>query len=156
MPMSATVVCNNILRRSFEEKISVSPMKLQKLLYFVSCEYAKSSDSSLLSEDFEVWQYGPVIPTVYEEFKSFKALPIDKYAKDANGTAFAIDESRAPNLKNAIDRVWNVFKCFDGVTLSKITHEDGSGWSDAFINRHPKISFDAMKADDTYGKYLLT
>lgn len=39
MPMSATVVCNNILKRAFSESVAVSPMKLQKLLYFVSCEY---------------------------------------------------------------------------------------------------------------------
>ena len=82
MPMSATVVCNNILKRAFSESVAVSPMKLQKLLYFVSCEYVKATGNDLFSEDFGVWQYGPVLPTVYDEFKSFKSTPINKYATE--------------------------------------------------------------------------
>ena len=141
MPMSATVVCNNILKRAFSESVAVSPMKLQKLLYFVSCEYVK---------------YGPVLPTVYDEFKSFKSTPINKYATDANGIAYAIDEDSAPNLKTAIVRIWNSFKFFDGVTLSKITHKDGSGWSNAFCQHRSKITTEDMRSDNTYGEYLLT
>lgn len=156
MPMSATVVCNNILRRAFEGSIPVSPMKLQKLLYFISCEYVKSTGSDLFSEDFGVWQYGPVLPTVYDEFKSFKSSPITKYATDANGVAYAIDEAMAPNLKLAIDRIWAAFKFFDGITLSKITHKDGSGWSNAFCQKRPKITTEDMRTDNTYGEYLLT
>lgn len=154
--MSATVVCNNILKRAFEEGIQVSPMKLQKILYFVGCEYVKSTGSDLFSEDFGVWQYGPVLPTVYDEFKSFRSSPITKYATDANGVAYAIDEDRAPNLKYAIDRIWNSFKCFDGIALSRITHKDGSGWSNAFSQHRPKITTEDMRSDQTYGEYLLS
>lgn len=156
MSMSPTVVCNNILRRAFNENIPVSPMKLQKLMYFVSCEYLKATDSDLLSENFGVWQYGPVLPTVYDEFKSFGSSSITKYAKDASGNSFAIDESTAPHLKSAIDRVWSTFKNFDGISLSQITHKDGSGWSKAFSDHHSKVSTEDMKADCTYGEYLLT
>ena len=156
MPMSATVVCNNILKRAFSESVAVSPMKLQKILYFVSCEYVKATGNDLFSEDFGVWQYGPVLPTVYDEFKSFKSTPINKYATDANGIAYAIDEDSAPNLKTAIVRIWNSFKFFDGVTLSKITHKDGSGWSNAFCQHRSKITTEDMRSDNTYGEYLLT
>ena len=47
MPMSASVVCNNILTRAFQENIPVSPMKLQKLMYFVSCEYVKATGKEI-------------------------------------------------------------------------------------------------------------
>lgn len=57
MAMSATTVCNNILRRSLSEGIPVSPMKLQRLLYFVACAYQKRTGSPLLNERFEVWRY---------------------------------------------------------------------------------------------------
>lgn len=156
MPMSGTVVCNNILRRAFKEGVSVSPMKLQKLLYFVGCEYVKNTGADLFTEDFGVWQYGPVLPTVYDEFKSFKSSPITKYATDANGVAYAIDENDAPNLKSAIDRIWQNFKGFDGVSLSRITHKDGSGWSTAFCQNRAKLTTDDMRLDNTYGEYLLT
>ena len=57
MPMSPTIVCNNILSRGFAEKRDISPMKLQKLMYFVACEYQKDAHTVLFSEPFEVWRY---------------------------------------------------------------------------------------------------
>ena len=110
MPMSASVVCNNILTRAFQENIPVSPMKLQKLMYFVSCEYVKATGKDLLSENFGVWQYGPVLPSLYDEFKSFHDQPITKYATDADGVPYAINEDTAPHLTASITRVWNAFK----------------------------------------------
>lgn len=154
MALSPTIVCNNILRRAFDEKISVTPMKLQKLLYFVSCEYIKATGTELLTEEFCVWQYGPVLPSVYDEFKSFHGNPITAYAKDANGNSFAYNEDTSPQLKNAISTVWAAFKHKTGMYLSQITHEDNSGWSSAFNLHHTKISKDEMKADDSYRKHM--
>lgn len=154
MALSSTIVCNNILQRAFSEKISVTPMKLQKLLYFTSCEYIKNTGNALLSEDFCVWKYGPVLPTVYDEFKCFHGNSIDAYAKDANNNALAYNEASAPNLKEAIDKIWNCFKNYTGVGLSRITHEDGSGWSSAFSKKCQFISNEEMRADDSYYRYM--
>lgn len=106
MPMSPTIVCNNILSRGFAEKRDISPMKLQKLMYFVACEYQKDAHTVLFSEPFEVWRYGPVIRSVYDEFKAYGKNAISSYAKDAKGTAYIVDESTSPKLKNAINRIW--------------------------------------------------
>ena len=154
MVLVPTILSNNILRRTFKENVPVTPMKLQKLLYFVSCEYVKITDRELLSEDFCVWQYGPVLPSVYNEFKVFHGSRITKYAKDANGDSFAYNESTAPNLRTAIDCVWTFFKDRSGPELSLITHEDGSGWSCAFERHQQKITKEEMKADDSYRKYM--
>ncbi len=154
MALSPTIVCNNILKRAFDQNVPVTPMKLQKLLYFASCEYVKNTGNELLSEDFCVWQYGPVLPTVYAEFKSFHSTKITKYAKNADGNSFAYDESTAPNLKRALDQVWESFKGKTGIELSEITHEDGSGWSSAYSKQQIKISKDEMKNDESYRKYM--
>ncbi len=156
MSISAVVLCNNVLMRAFDANIPVSPMKLQKLLYFISCEYLKRTGEELLSEDFGVWQYGPVLPTVYNEFKSFGSFPISEYAKDAAGVSYAVDEDTAPNLKTAIDLIWQTFRSFTGIELSKITHLDGSGWSRAYQAGRKKISTNDMEEDHTYERYLTT
>ena len=154
MPMTPTIVCNNILKRAFEDGISVSPMKLQKLMYFVSCEYAKATGTNLLTEDFCVWQYGPVLPSIYTEFKGFGSSSITSYAKDANGDSYAIDEASAPNLREAINRVWRAFQNYNGIELSRITHQNGSGWTSAYDQQREKITLDDMKADHTYEQYM--
>lgn len=64
------------------------------------------------------------------------------------------DETTSPNLKAAIDRIWTFFKDKGGIELSQITHEDGSGWSEAFDQKKDKITKEQMKADDSYRKYM--
>lgn len=154
MTLVPTILSNNILQRAFKENIPVTPMKLQKILYFVSCEYVKATDCELLSEDFCVWQYGPVLPSVYNEFRSFHGNQITEYAKDANGDSFVYNESTSPNLRASIDFIWAFFKDKGGIELSQITHEDGSGWSSAFEKGHQKITKEEMKADDSYRKHI--
>lgn len=49
---------------------SLTPLKLQKILYYVSTEYFKKFEKRLFKENFQKWQYGPVVKDVYHEFKS--------------------------------------------------------------------------------------
>ena len=140
MSMSPTIVCNNIIKRALTEPgcPDISPMKLQKLMYFVACEYQKRTHTALFSEPFEVWKYGPVLRSVYDEFKSYGKNSIATYAKDAKGASYIIDENTAPHLKSAIDRIWSQFKDWEAIPLSSITHQDGSGWSAAY-DKHQSI-----------------
>lgn len=155
MAMSPTIVCNNMLQRAFaESNYPVSPMKLQKLMYFVACEYGKNTHMPLFSEPFEVWKYGPVLRSVYDEFKSYGKQPITSYSKDAKGISYIIDENTAPCLKAALDRIWNGFKGRDAISLSNITHEDGSGWSAAYDRNESIITDKQMEEDHTYEHYL--
>lgn len=56
--------------------ISVSNLKLQKLLYFLQGEYARATHNRLIREDFYAWQLGPVIPSVYIKYSMYSSAPI--------------------------------------------------------------------------------
>ena len=58
----ATLVANNVLYRASrsEPRVTVTLMKLQKVLYFVASEYAKRTGRPLFSEHFQTWEYGPI------------------------------------------------------------------------------------------------
>lgn len=129
--ISVTALSNTILRKSFSEAIPVSPMKLQKLLYFIYRDYLKEYDKPLFSEHFLAWKYGPVLRSAYDEFKSFKDKPICRFAKDAQDNVFVIDEEKSPELSAIVDQVWGRFKCYDGISLSNLTHLPGTAWSKA-------------------------
>lgn len=47
-----------------------NPIKLQKLLFFLTLESLKTRDKLLFTEKFEAWVYGPVVPEVYHHFRS--------------------------------------------------------------------------------------
>ena len=99
MKTTAQNLSNNILFRAKREKIPVSPMKLQKRLYYVCVQYVKITGVYPIFERFEPWPYGPVIPSIYFEFKSYGSSPIKTYCKDAKGNSRMVDEDVNPTLK---------------------------------------------------------
>ncbi|MCL2573551.1 MAG: DUF4065 domain-containing protein [Defluviitaleaceae bacterium] len=124
-------ISNNILRRAFNEGIEISPMKLQKLLYFLYARYLHVSQGEhLLSSRFEVWKYGPVLSEVYHYFSDYRAKPIKKYAQ-VDGEAFALNEIRNPLFKEALDTTWDKWKSYSAQQLSAITHFADSAWDKA-------------------------
>lgn len=149
-----TLIANSILRRTFAERIAVSPMKLQRLMFFITCLYQRATGRRLLSESFQPWRYGPVCGTVYGAFESFGGNPITEYAKDAIGNAYAADEGSNPELKQALDTVWSHLGCLPAVTLSRITVLPGSAWSKAVERKNYFVSNDDMAEDHTFDAYL--
>lgn len=48
----STHLANNVLSRSFRDKVPITSMKLQRILYIVSSEYYKKTGNIPLVEDF--------------------------------------------------------------------------------------------------------
>lgn len=138
MEATAIVLCNNLLIRAKEDGIPVIPMKLQRLLYYVCAKYVHINFKSAISEHFEVWKYGPCIPSVYAVFGSYADNPIERLFYDARGTAEIVDEDSNPELKECLDFAWNKFKYFPAIELAKMACQKGSGWYAAF-QRNDKI-----------------
>ncbi len=131
-PFPVKAVANAILDRSFAEKCPVSPLKLQKLLYYAHGYYSAAYGEPLVDEAFEAWQYGPVVPAIYHEFKEFGNSPITREA-----TEFSWDEEDSipvppifdrPEVQRVIDYVWKQYAHLPAVTLSEMTHRVDSPW----------------------------
>lgn len=149
MAYSAVHVSNNLLKRAFDEGVPVSPMALQKLLYFVASEYAKRTGGrQLLEENFQPWKYGPVVRSVWDEYKPFGADPIRAYGKNAQDKAYMAAENKDAVLAASINAVWNAAKHRSAVTLSRITHNPGSAWSKGY--KRGWIAHEDIANDDTY------
>src|SRR5215510_7158653 len=54
----------------------LTPMKLQKLVYFAHGWSLALTGVPLIKDAVEAWRYGPVIPALYHEFKHNGARPI--------------------------------------------------------------------------------
>lgn len=154
MAYSSTNIANNILSRSFADKKYISPMKLQKILYFVASEYQKLTGRPLLEEPFSTWAYGPVLYSVYDEFRFFGRGNITRYARNARGDMFSITETQDIELKVALERVWNKTKNMSAVELSEITHKPGSAWDKAFQRGDTALNPSDIGEDTTYQEDL--
>lgn len=111
----------------FEKQEEVTPLMLQKLLYFIQGIYSALYGKPIFEEDCRAWVHGPVYPEVYDLFRDFKYNPID----DAR---FAILKGKAEDLtedeKRVIDLVANTFGMYSGKVLEKITHNEAP-WLEA-------------------------
>ena len=108
---------------------SISPMKLQKLVYYAHGWYAGYTGEPLIDEQVEAWQYGPVIPSLYHEFKRFGAGDITGKAMDFEG--IELREVPVPadaGILKFLDSVWKNYGQFTGVKLSEMTHAPEGPW----------------------------
>ena len=52
---------------------SLSNLQLQKILFMADMNFVGQGKGRLIDEDFEAWDYGPVLPSLYRECKPFGA-----------------------------------------------------------------------------------
>lgn len=135
MSQSAIYISGEILKRAKEQNISISNMSLQKLVFIANGAYLAKTGNSLINEPVEAWPYGPVIKSVYDEFKKYgnseiKQLP---FLYNLNLTN-EFDES----ANQAIDFSLEIGKQLNAIQLSNWTHLPDSPWSKA-INEKKSI-----------------
>lgn len=141
-------VGNSLLSRAFKENVDVTPMKLQKLIYFVYRDYLKETNQSLFDESFQTWKYGPVLPSVYATFnKKYGSNAIRTYATECDGKILCVDEGKSPTFKKIIDHVWDSCKDYNGIYLSAITHRSESAWRNAAERNSNELFDEDIKED---------
>ena len=128
------LIANNFIERGITEGYDISPMKLQKLMYFLYRDYLNTTGDPLFSERFETWQYGPVLSQVYHAFKGYGASSIKKYYIDSDGNALKVNEGNNPEFARILDRVWERYKNYNGIQLSELTHKNHTAWYKAWNN----------------------
>ena len=64
-------VARYIISYARQEKIILSNLKLQKVLYMIWIEYYKDNGEYLFNEQFCAWKIGPTIPKIFYEYCIF-------------------------------------------------------------------------------------
>ena len=112
----------------------VTPLKLQKLLYFAHGWHLALKDAPLFPEPVEAWAHGPVIGSLYREFSDYEgnpiARPLVRLEFTDNDIVDIVPEVEDPSgwTKQMLDRIWELYGHFDGGELSGMTHEEGTPW----------------------------
>lgn len=120
---------------------SVSPKKLQKLLYYVESWNLVHLGTPLLEEDFEAWVHGPVLPSVYRELKQFGFNNISIINDELDSAEKRINKiAESNNLsgdqKELIFSVLNKYGGLSPFDLEMLTHSE-KPWVDARGNVPP-------------------
>ena len=132
----------------FERLEEVTPLMLQKLLYFIQGVSYALNGSPMFSENCQAWVHGPVYPEVYDMFRDFKYNPIE----DARFAIFdGAEDALTADERRAIDLVVDTFGEYGGKVLERITHTERPwktarrGYGDQIPSNEP-ISMESIRS----------
>ena len=129
MPFPTNHVANTLLQRAFREgRSDMSPMKLQKMLFYTHGWHLATTGIPAIEDHFEVWQWGPVVGNLYHELKHFGASSVTEYLKDRSEDKPFVVNSYYKNLYESVDIAWEKYIGINATRLSAMTHEPGSPW----------------------------
>ena len=95
----------------------VTPLALQKILYYIQGFYYAFMGEFLLNEDCEAWVHGPVYRDIYNRYSYYRFDPIVIH-DICDGSALTVSE------KSVIDSIIKNLGCYSGKTLESFTHSE--------------------------------
>lgn len=93
----------------------ITNLRLQKLLYYAQAWYLALYDEALFDDDFEAWIHGPVLPAIYQRFKSYKW----------NAISEEIEKPDLPKkIEDHINEIVRVFGQYSSLDLEYMSHNE--------------------------------
>ncbi len=121
----------------------LSNLQLQKVLYIADMNFVGKKQIRLVDEDFEAWDYGPVIPSLYHKCKAFGAKPIPPVFWGASDIS---DTNEAAMLSLA----WENLKSVTAGQLVETTHSSLGAWADKYVAGAKQIKIFTQDMIDEY------
>ncbi|MDI6794556.1 MAG: DUF4065 domain-containing protein [bacterium] len=156
MVYSAKAIANAFLEIAARKRETLDPLKLQKLIYYANGWHLGLRGAPLIDEFIEAWPYGPVIPSLYHEFKEFGGSPIQRHARDFDRDSFEIV---IPNIDDSdqfvqtlLEKIWEVYGGFTSLKLSNMSHRPDSPWAKSRA-KNPSIQ-NIQITNNTIQKYF--
>ncbi|GAB2841398.1 Panacea domain-containing protein [Ferruginibacter profundus] len=103
-----------------EKGDTISPLKLQKLVYYAQAWHYTIFDTPLFDEKIEAWVNGPVVPSLY---KRFVATHTKHSIIDVENMALSVPEFE-PNTKVLLDEIYRIYGERSASYLENLTHSE--------------------------------
>lgn len=115
-------VANSFIARAARDGKKLTHLQVMKLSYIAHGVTLAKLDRPLVEvEHAQAWEFGPVFPSIYREFKIFGRKPIDKASR-------AGKKLTNKSELEIVDEVWKTYGQLSGSQLSAITHRENSPW----------------------------
>lgn len=147
-------VCRHVINYSNEKDYGISNLKLQKILYFIQAYFLISTKVQCFEERIEAWDFGPVVPEAYREYKQFGSGDIPSISYIIKFNENDIWQSKATKYnddvilqedKSRIESVVDKFADYSATDLVTITHAQ-TPWKNAYRRgQNREITIHAIK-----------
>ncbi len=126
---------------------TISPLKLQKLLYYCQAWHYTIFDKKLFDERIEAWAHGPVVPSQYKRFAFMRCYdPINLDRININPAVFEPNSE----TESLLNEVMEIYLEHTAGYLEQLTHKE-MPWKKTRGNLEPyaasnkEITLDLMK-----------
>jgi len=109
------------------EQGSMTNLRLNKILYFAQIVSILEHGKPLFHDDFEAWNLGPVIPSVYHKYKAYADAPI-KSSESIDYSVFSAEEIRL------LFDIFSLYKNLATSRLVELSHQPNGPWHRAYAN----------------------
>ncbi|EGR0063745.1 DUF4065 domain-containing protein [Vibrio vulnificus] len=155
--MCSQALANFYIEKSREDQIPLTNMQLQKLVFIgFGWVYALTGRDLLDGENFEAWQHGPVLPSVYHEVKHNGDRPITDFTTDYDFTdnVVYIPKVKTEQTRQILGKVWETYKNFNAWSLRELTHQKDTPWANVYDANKRGVVIPKEEIDKYYTKYL--
>ncbi|CAC9555079.1 hypothetical protein [uncultured Gammaproteobacteria bacterium] len=136
MVHSVTTIANKFIDLAKDEYLT--NMQLQKMVYIAHGFNLALRGIKLYYEDTRAWDFGPVVPELYEELRKYGSNNVkDKIATSS-------DEDLDDDSLEIVKAVYDHYKEYSGMQLSDLTHQDNTPWSKSWKSN----KYGVIPADD--------
>lgn len=140
MSYDPRAISNAILDIADAIQLPVTNIGINKILYFAHATHLTFFSRPLVNTNFEAWQFGPVLPAVYHQFKVHGAEPITSRATIM--CAATGDDVVATYSGLGLDDSWllDIVEHYGNIpahALVALSHESGGAWDIVWNRNEP-------------------
>ncbi|TPG04007.1 DUF4065 domain-containing protein [Rhodanobacter glycinis] len=135
MSFDGRAIANFVLDTCDSEGRAITNLSLQKIVYFCHVWTLAKLGKPLVKQNFEAWQYGPVLQYLYREFKDFESRPITSRAKKINpltGHAELVEYSFDLDTQSLLRKIVTIYSGLSAGSLVDLSHVKGGPWDKAW------------------------
>ena len=120
----------NLINEDYGE--TISNLKLQKILYYIQGYFLAYFDKPLFEDKIVAWAYGPVVPSVYNEYKKYgnNSLPVHEITQEEYHMFI---NNLSKNELGLIQQVFETYIDYSAYNLVNMTHSE-TPWNSALID----------------------
>lgn len=139
---TAMQIADFIINSQSKDEAEITPLKLQKLLYYCQGFFLAMYGKGLFADAIEAWQHGPVVRAVYDNYSGNRLLlPQDNYESNLGLSDEEMD---------LLTEVLSSYGRYSAWALRELTHSE-KPWLEA-IRRGQNAKFDT----DTMTEFFKT
>lgn len=129
MSYASQSIANAFLAKAREKGTALTNMQVQKLVYFAHGFNLALRDEPLISDEIKAWNFGPVIPPLYNDLKCYGNGVVQAPIEPEK---FPVPPAADLFTSGLVSKIFDLYGHVSGTRLSAATHKEGSPWETVY------------------------